>query len=92
MKHPECGNCRYYAYSRSTCMRFPPTGRPSAFPLVTPHDWCGEFEVNPTHKLFNDPPQSLEMPIVLQAKRKPGRPRKIQQPENIASQIEQGIE
>jgi hypothetical protein len=36
-----CTKCRYFV--QNTCRRYPPSGRPSAWPIVQKEDWCGEY-------------------------------------------------
>ena len=59
---PVCANCRYSVMAnaeQSTCNRYAP--RPAQgevwaeWPLVLPHDWCGEWALPPTDdELFAD--------------------------------------
>jgi hypothetical protein len=59
---PSCANCRYSVMANAehgTCNRYAP--RPAQrevraeWPLVTLHDWCGEFALPPTDdELFAD--------------------------------------
>lgn len=42
-----CAECKHHENGR--CKRFPPSGRPSGWPTVQAHDWCGEFQVFPKH-------------------------------------------
>ena len=41
----ECRNCLYYDGGEITgvCRRVAPSGTTAVWPMVYPHDWCGEF-------------------------------------------------
>lgn len=65
---PMCERCKFHENGR--CRRFPPSGRPSGWPTVHLHDWCGEFQVFPRQVSGT----SVSPEPVLAKKR--GRPRK----------------
>ena len=54
-ENQECANCLYYARSAGygaigVCRRWPPSGpadRPTRYPHVYDHDWCGEYQAGP---------------------------------------------
>lgn len=65
---PTCDRCKFNENGR--CKRFPPSGRPSGWPTVQSHDWCGEFQsiIGKIHG-----PLTSTNPVLA---KKRGRPRK----------------